>query len=289
MATNTNYYQVLGVRETASSAEIRIAYRNLIKQTHPDMLRQKTTAEQQTGGERTRILNEAYSVLHDEKRRARYDSWLRMVQSSVVSEPASPPSAQGRAEQRKQFWQAQFRQRIENLRNIVAQLQQFLSAYDSRFAEIEQMNNEVRLIVYRYGTILFSITFLFTILLMKTPFILSVTAVLTIVLWITCETLIFTWVWKSPGVSDNHSPKMLIAVSAKSVGIWIVYGLLYFSGEPMSFLFPIIAHVVAMSWFMEAVKISQPQEEIDRMEMLRYRMKQHQAEIERLNMLITSL
>lgn len=60
-----NYYHILGVPQTASDEEIRQAYRNLAKEFHPD----------KNGGHDTRFvaLNEAYSVLRDEHKRAAYD------------------------------------------------------------------------------------------------------------------------------------------------------------------------------------------------------------------------
>ena len=58
-------YAVLGVRPEATTAEIKAAYRSLVKRHHPD-----------AGGDAQRILalNAAWEVLRDGERRRRYDA-----------------------------------------------------------------------------------------------------------------------------------------------------------------------------------------------------------------------
>jgi hypothetical protein len=60
-----DYYELLGVSRDASGAEIRSAYRALVKVMHPD-----TGGTVGTFG----LLREAYETLTDPRRRARYDS-----------------------------------------------------------------------------------------------------------------------------------------------------------------------------------------------------------------------
>ncbi len=66
-----DYYRVLGVSQDASTPEIRRAYRRLAREHHPDR-----NAEPD-GPERFRTLAEAYAVLNDPGRRARYDHTIR--------------------------------------------------------------------------------------------------------------------------------------------------------------------------------------------------------------------
>ena len=63
-----DYYQTLGVSKTATEAEIKRAYRNLAKKYHPDQNQGNKEAE-----EKFKAINEAYEVLKDKEKRARYD------------------------------------------------------------------------------------------------------------------------------------------------------------------------------------------------------------------------
>lgn len=62
------YYDLLGVSADASTVEIEAAYREAIKEVHPDV------SDDVDAGERTKRLNKAKRVLTDEDERSRYDS-----------------------------------------------------------------------------------------------------------------------------------------------------------------------------------------------------------------------
>jgi curved DNA-binding protein len=63
-----DYYQILGVPRNASANDIKGAYRKLAMQYHPDRNPGDKQAE-----ERFKEMNEAYQVLSDPQKRARYD------------------------------------------------------------------------------------------------------------------------------------------------------------------------------------------------------------------------
>jgi molecular chaperone DnaJ len=65
--TQRDYYEVLGVPRTASSDDLKGAFRRLARQYHPDVNKAPDSEE------RFKEINEAYAVLSDDEKRAAYD------------------------------------------------------------------------------------------------------------------------------------------------------------------------------------------------------------------------
>lgn len=70
MATKGDYYEVLGVKRNASEKDVRQAYRKLARQHHPDLNPGDKASEA-----RFKDVQEAYEVLSDQDKRAKYDRY----------------------------------------------------------------------------------------------------------------------------------------------------------------------------------------------------------------------
>ena len=67
MSSKRDYYEVLGVERGADQEQLKKAYRRLARQYHPDV-NKESDAEA-----RFKEINEAYEVLSDAQKRAKYD------------------------------------------------------------------------------------------------------------------------------------------------------------------------------------------------------------------------
>lgn len=70
MADKRDFYEVLGVSKTAADDEIKKAYRKMAKRYHPDLHPGDAEAEKNF-----KEVNEAYEVLSDQEKKARYDQF----------------------------------------------------------------------------------------------------------------------------------------------------------------------------------------------------------------------
>ncbi len=71
MAEKRDYYEVLGIAKDATKDDIKKAYRKLAKKFHPDMNKDNPKAAEEKFTE----ISEAYEVLADADKRARYDQF----------------------------------------------------------------------------------------------------------------------------------------------------------------------------------------------------------------------
>jgi molecular chaperone DnaJ len=65
-----DYYEVLGVSRDATEDEIKKAFRKLARKYHPDV-----NKDDKNAAEKFKEINEAYEVLRDPDKRARYDQF----------------------------------------------------------------------------------------------------------------------------------------------------------------------------------------------------------------------
>ena len=77
-----NLYDFLGVRRKADQDEIKSAYRNKLKEWHPD----KNPHKKEAAEEMTKLLNQAYEILSDPEQRKNYDKMLRFTEGKKIND-----------------------------------------------------------------------------------------------------------------------------------------------------------------------------------------------------------
>jgi molecular chaperone DnaJ len=78
---NRDYYETLGVPKNASADDIKSAFRKLARQYHPDVSKEPDAEE------KFKEINEAYGVISDPQKRARYDQYGRAGLGEVGGMP----------------------------------------------------------------------------------------------------------------------------------------------------------------------------------------------------------
>lgn len=96
-----DYYAVLGLDPDASGQSIKLAYRRLASQIHPDRKYQESMEEQVEATARMVEVNEAYHILSNAAEKQKYDERLRKATGRVADQAAAAPAATAHADLRQ--------------------------------------------------------------------------------------------------------------------------------------------------------------------------------------------
>ena len=94
---NERHYSLLGISETATTAQIKTAYLAIIREVHPDRIANAPAYWRRQAEEKCKEINEAYSVLSSDEKRRLYDAEVASCRGSgatarrTAAEPPDPP------------------------------------------------------------------------------------------------------------------------------------------------------------------------------------------------------
>ena len=127
----TDYYHVLGVKRTATAAEIKSAYRKLARKRHPDVNRGSEKAAREFA-----VLSLAYHTLIDPQERAFYDQQLdKGVRGESILSSDNPHAQRARDMQARwdrvvnQILESDRREILERQRAVFTTVSLFLSTF----------------------------------------------------------------------------------------------------------------------------------------------------------------
>jgi DnaJ homolog subfamily C member 7 len=92
MAGRKDLYKILEVTRDAEQDDFRKAYRKLALKYHPDKQGGKSEAEAEAASTKFKAVSEAYEILSDPEKKARYDSG---VEVEDIDNPHASPGGRG--------------------------------------------------------------------------------------------------------------------------------------------------------------------------------------------------
>src|SRR5277367_1009372 len=98
------YYEILGVPESATAAEIEAAFKAKAREGHPDTVPAENTCMRKVAAEAFKDLSEAKAALLDPTMRQKYDAGLAASRGAKQASPE--PRAEGSAGANAPSWDA---------------------------------------------------------------------------------------------------------------------------------------------------------------------------------------
>ncbi|MBO9657420.1 MAG: J domain-containing protein [Chitinophagaceae bacterium] len=126
------YYEILGIGRTASSEEIRAAYRSLVKKYHPDRNPSPEAAE------KIKEINEAYEVLSDPEKRKIYDAYEKP--GDEFTQSARDTGYQQSKESRKRSYQRKYT--VQKTEKLFIWGNIFIKFYADSFGQLESLTEK---------------------------------------------------------------------------------------------------------------------------------------------------
>ncbi|RNI26471.1 DnaJ domain-containing protein [Rufibacter latericius] len=142
---NKNYYQLLGIKETASHLEIKDAYRKLSKRVHPDLNQGETFFE-----EYFKEVKEAYEILSDQEKKRQYDSRRFRPTITAASAPVMPSNIKNleyqvsKLELRLRDQTEQYNQLLAEKKSLNQEMEHFVRALFEVKSERSFLQNKVK-------------------------------------------------------------------------------------------------------------------------------------------------
>lgn len=128
MSIERNHYQILGLSPEVSSDEIKRAYRKLAKSQHPDARHHSSDMDESLAATEAMMrINEAYSILIDQSKRAEYDIKIGLRMSISTKKPIFTSVDEDR--ERERFLRSVFYP-------VRASISKVLAAYNRKLREL---------------------------------------------------------------------------------------------------------------------------------------------------------
>jgi len=122
-----DYYKIMGLNRTANQDEIKRTYRKLARKYHPDVSKEANAEHQ------FKELGEAYEVLKDPEKRAKYDQYGQHWKQQQQAEQAGATSGNYQHYQQGNIDESDF---AEFINSIFRQRQQQQQAYEAQGQDI---------------------------------------------------------------------------------------------------------------------------------------------------------